>query len=297
MISLSETIAEQRFDEALSQTQKRHGLSNYHLAYHDAIPPEMLTILDDETLNLSRVGIMFGLHSYLKESLRPQQGVAENVINDKATKLLQFLVLAISGTVAGVQEFMATSPVPICEALLSAGANPNADWAGRDGGTLWTHLLFSCATRVKGSWGLFHIPTMETFMRNGADLTACVDFQGTRYTPMGLVRFLLQNCPKFADQLVKLLELFEAHTTKLPQNAIAISAPVEQVCAPQLADGSTTASSSVANALQVEIPPSDSCGSRTSLSSSRPVTSQSVSKDGGKRVSRRRRLLRKVLRS
>lgn len=44
----------------------------YDVPYRNAIGEEMLAFLDDETLNLLRVEIIFGLISCLKEQLPPQ---------------------------------------------------------------------------------------------------------------------------------------------------------------------------------------------------------------------------------
>lgn len=238
---------------------------------------------------------MFGLHSCVRGDLFPHQ-LTEHAINDKPTELLQWLVLGISGTVVGLQEFMATSPAPICETLLSAGANPNSRWAGHDGGTLWTHLLFYYATRIEDSRVIPDVATMEAFVKNGADLTACVVFRGTRFAPNGLVRSLLKDFPKFVDELARLLELFEAHTKALPQIQITVSTPIEQDCAPQLAGVSSAASSYVTDAFEGGNPPLDSSRSRTSHSSSGTVTSQISGESGGRRVSRSSRLLQKIFR-
>ncbi|KAL2279626.1 hypothetical protein FJTKL_13313 [Diaporthe vaccinii] len=200
-ISLTETIAQQRFNESPWETRQIYGLSLYDFPYCDAIGEDMSAFLDDETLNFSRVGIMFGLHSWVRQDLLQHQGVTGNTMNYKPTRLLQFLVLGISGTVVGLQEFMATSPAPICETLLAAGADPNTRWAGHDGGTLWTHLLFYYATRIEDSRSIPDVATMEAFVRNGADLTVYIVFRGTRFSPSGLVRSLLKDFPKFAKEL------------------------------------------------------------------------------------------------
>lgn len=282
MISFTESIVQERFDESLSRLQNTHGNSSYYLKYRDTIGQEMLAFLHDETLNMSRVAIMFGLHSYLREKLIPQNHVTGNVANDKATTLLQFLVLAISGTIVGVQDFMATSPAPICEILLAAGANPNAPWPGHDGGSLWTHLLFYYATRIKRSRDIPDISTMEAFVKNGADMTTCVDFRGMSFSTSWLAHFLLKNYPKFANELTKLLEIFEANTETLPPTQITISPPVEQACVSQLA------SLTEGDSLEV------SSSSRTSINSSSSAVSQSPSEKERRGGSRRSRLLRKI---
>lgn len=239
---------------------------------------------------------MFGLHSCVREGLFTHQGSTGHMINEKPTELLQWLVLGISGTVVGLQEFMATSPAPLCETLLSAGANPNSRWAGHDGGTLWTHLLFYYATRIEDSRGIPDIATMEAFVKNGADLTACVDFRGTRFAPNGLVRSLVKDFPKFADELTRLLEQLDTRMTKLPHVQITISPPIDQACALPLASISTFATSYVADASQGRNTPSDSSGIRKGLGSSETVTSRSLGGDTRHRVSRKERLLRKIFR-
>lgn len=254
----------------------------------------MSAFLHDETLNFSRVGIMFGLHSCVREDLLGHQEIPRNTMNDKPTKLLQFLVLGISGTVVGLQEFMATSPAPICETLLAAGANPNTRWAGHDGGTLWTHLLFYYATRIEDSRSIPDIATMEAFIRNGADLTADVVFRGTKLSPSGLVRSLLKDFPRFLDELTILLELFESRTATFPPIQITISAPIHQACAAPLASVSPAALSSVTDAIKGETPIYISSSSRTSVSSSRSASSQTPIENGKQRGSGKARLLRKI---
>lgn len=294
MISFSETIVEQRFDEFLAQDQQRYGLSSFYLPYHDAIGQEMITFLDDETLSFSRVAIMFGLESYLKEKIRPQHLFVGNSINDKATKLLEFLILAISGTVGGLQEFMATSPASICETLLSAGANPNAHWASCDGGTLWTHLLFYYALRIKNDRDIPDIATMAAFVKHGADLTACLDFRGTIVSPSGLMRFLLKKHPNFVDELTTVLELLEASMPPSPPVQITVSAPVEHECAPQAANISRPSVSSVEDATHGTNPLQVSSSRPTSLSTSRSTSSLASREDGSQSASRKARFLKKI---
>lgn len=294
---MTETIAQQRFNESPGQTKQIYSFSLYDFPYSEAIGEDMNAFLADETLHFLRVGIMFGLHSCVREDLVfPYQGVTRHAINDKPTELLQWLVLGISGTVVGLQEFMATSLAPICETLLSAGANPNSRWAGHDGGTLWTHLLFYYATRIEDNRGIPDIATMEAFVKNGADLTACVDFRGTRYAPNGLVRSLLTDFPKFADELTRLLEQIDARTTKLPHVQITISPPIEQACALPLSSISKFATSYVADASQGGNPPSDSSDIRRSLGSSETAISRSLGEDTEYTMSRKERLLRKIFR-
>lgn len=294
MISFTETIVEQRFDEFLAQDQQRYGLSPFYLPYHDAIGQGMMTFLDDETLSFSRVAIMFGLESYLKEKIWPQHLFVGNLINDKATKLLEFLILAISGTVDGLQEFMATSPASICETLLSAGANPNAHWAGRDGGTLWTHLLFYYALRIKNDREIPDIATMEAFVRHGADLTACLDFRGTIVSPSGLMRFLMKKHPNFVDELTRVLELLEARMPTSPPVQITVSAPIESACAPQAANTSWSSVSSVEDAPDGTNPLQVSSNRPTSLSASRSTSSLASREDRSQSPSSKGRLLRKI---
>lgn len=254
----------------------------------------MSAFLDDETLNFSRVGIMFGLHSWVRQDLLQHQGVTGNTMNDKPTRLLQFLVLGISGTVVGLQEFMATSPAPICETLLTAGADPNTRWAGHDGGTLWTHLLFYYATRIEDSRSIPDVATMEAFVRNGADLTVYVVFRGTRFSPSELVRSLLNDFPTFANELTRLLELVEAGTTAFPPIQITISAPIQKACAPQPASVPPAALLSVTDALKGGNPLYVSSSSRTSISSSRSASSQTPNENGKQRGLGKARLLRKM---
>lgn len=236
---------------------------------------------------------MFGLHSCLRNNLLRQQRVAGNAGDNKATALLQFFVLGISGTVVGLQEFMSTTPAPMCETLLSAGADPNGGWAGPGGGTLWTHLLFYYATRIKDSIGILDIATMKAFVRNGADLAACVDFQGTRFSPVGLVRSLLKDFPQFEDELTVLLGLLEESIAALAPIQITVSGPIEQACAPQLVS-MTPPAWSMAIALEGGNLASVSSGSRKSLSSLTSAISTPPSEDGRHRLSRKSRFLRKI---
>lgn len=256
----------------------------------------MCAFLDDETLNLSRVGIMFGLHSCVRDDLLSQPGVTGNTINDKPTKLLQLLVLGVSGTVVGLQEFMATSPAPLCETLLSAGANPNSRWAGNDGGTLWTHLLFYYATSIEDSRGVPDVATIMAFVSYGADLTVSVDFRGARFSPSSLVRSLLKDFPRFMDELTRLLELLEARTTTLTPSQISTPAPTQQACGPRLASPTPAATSFVADTLKGESSLCVSSGSRTSVSSSRSVISKTPSVNERQRGLGKGRLLRKIFR-
>lgn len=291
MISFPETIVQQRFDEFLAQDQQSYGLSSFYLPYHDAIGQEMTTFLDDEPLSFSRVAIMFGLDSYLKEQVRPQHLFGGNMINDKATKLLEFLILTISGTMGGLQEFMSTSPASICETLLSAGANPNADWASRDGGTLWTHLLFYYVLRIENYREVPDIATMEAFIRHGADPTAPIDFQGTILPPTDLMQFLSKKYPNFVEELTKLLELLEASMPPVP---ITVSAPIEQACAPQVANISRPSVSSVEDAPDGTTPLQVSSSRPTSPSTSRPTSSLAYREDGSQSASRKARILRNI---
>lgn len=192
---------------------------------------------------------------------------------------------------------MAPSGAPICEILLSAGADPNSRWVGPEGGTLWTRLLLCYAIRIEENRDTPDTEMMEAFVRLGADLTASVVFKGNSLLPIDLFRSLLKDFHKFADELTQLLELTEMRMSSFPSVHITVTGPSEQADIPKVNRISPAASLSAPDVMKRGSPDVTSSSGRESPSSLRSAVSKTSSEYERQKTSRKARPFHKIFRS